>query len=166
MVDQMADATNQLEGRVRQLQEALAEPMKLIDDARAQADELNGISLIVKRVFQGISKASLEANQRVRTLGALLSRADQWSASAKQSLAQWIAEANRAQQRLSTTLETVPPPSKTHPLTSLPSLGDKKLERSIAPLPKSESPARPSRMNASDIQQMLDEARTRAAATA
>lgn len=166
VVESMAAATNQLESRVRELQEALADPIKLIDDARAQADELNGISLVVKRVFRGISQASLEANERVKSLRILLAKADQWSASAKQSLTQWVAEANRAQQRLITAVEQAPPPSKTHPLTSLPSLSDRKLERTPSPsLPPAKSPEKSSRLSPSDIQQMLSEARNRAAAT-
>jgi len=117
-VVQLSSMTVSLEGKVVELQEALAQPMTVMQEARAQADELNEVCLAVKRVFRGVSQASLQANERIKLLGKLLVATERSSRTMKQ----WVEEAGRAQARLADTVAQAPGIHDTHPLVALPEL--------------------------------------------
>ena len=118
LVSQLVKVTEGLEPRVQTLQDSLSEPMKIIQNARDQAEELNNVCLAVKRVFRGISQASLEANERVKLLSTVIASADQ----STETIKQWVEEGHRAQSRLASTLKYVPSLEDTHPLISIPDL--------------------------------------------
>jgi hypothetical protein len=80
---------------------------------------LNNICLAVKRVFRGVSQASLDANERIKVLGKFLAASERSS----ESIKQWVEEAGHAQARLAATLRQVPSLDATHPLVALPELG-------------------------------------------
>ena len=118
LVTQLVKVTDGLEPRVQTLQDSLAEPMKIMQNARDQAEELNNVCLAVKRVFRGISQASLEANERVKLLSTIIANADR----STENMKQWVEEGHRAQSRLASTLKHVPSLEDTHPLVSIPDL--------------------------------------------
>ncbi len=118
LVTQLVKVTQGLEPRVQTLQDSLAEPMKIMQNARDQAEELNNVCLAVKRVFRGISQASLEANERVKLLSTVIANADR----STENIKQWVEEGHRAQSRLASTLKHVPSLEDTHPLVSIPDL--------------------------------------------
>lgn len=118
LLKQLTYATTALEGKVSYLQEALANPISMIQDARAQADELNEVCLAVKRVFRGISQASLQANDRIKLLSKLLVATER----SARTMKQWVDEAARAQERLADTLAIAPRINSTHPPVLLPDL--------------------------------------------
>jgi type II secretory pathway predicted ATPase ExeA/chromosome segregation ATPase len=115
-VQQMALTTANLEAKIVELQESLANPLGIIQDAQAQADELNEICLAVKRVFRGVSQASLQANERIKMLGKLLTATER----SARTMQQWVQEAGRAQARLSDTIAQAPGIAVTHPTVALP----------------------------------------------
>ena len=118
-VKQMAAATGELEPRLLNLQQSLAHPLGLIERAQAQAEELNNVCLVVQRVFKGMSKASLEANERIKLLTKFLAASDR----SANTLKQWIEEGARAHARLSDTLKQVPSLEQTHPASTITELG-------------------------------------------
>jgi len=118
LLKQLTYATRALEGKVSYLQESLANPISMIQDARAQAEELNDVCLAVKRVFRGISQASLQANDRIKLLSKLLVATER----SARTMKQWVEEAARAQERLADTLAAAPRIDATHPPVLLPDL--------------------------------------------
>ncbi len=126
-VKQLSGATAGLECRLAAMQESLAEPLALIQEARSQAEELNEICLVVKRVFRGVSQASLDANDRIKLLGKLLGAAERTA----ETMKQWVRESGRAQERLAAVLKLVPGPEDTHPIVVMPEIGGDPLPASL-----------------------------------
>jgi uncharacterized protein YjgD (DUF1641 family) len=114
----LANATTMLDGRVTEIQQSIAQPLAIIQNARSQAEELNEICLGVKRVFRGVSQASVEAGERLNLLKQLLGATER----AAHTMKQWVEEANRARDRLATTLSHVPTIQQTHPALAVPEL--------------------------------------------
>lgn len=114
-VQQLTLVVGGIEQKIASLQEALASPIAVIQDARSQAEELNEVCLAVKRVFRSVSQASLQANERIKLLGKLLVATER----SAQSMKQWVEEASKAQARLSGTLAIAPHIQDTHLLVPL-----------------------------------------------
>ncbi len=104
---QLTDEREALELRVRhlaatteslrvELSSLLAEPQKLVCEAKTQAVQLNEVCRAVKKVFAGLSQASLQANQKIAELRRLETLAG--------ALQQWVNETSQVQQRLSSVL--------------------------------------------------------------
>jgi len=103
------------------LSAALAGPNEAIATAKAQAGQLEQVCAVVRKVFAGLSKASLEAQQQAAALDqagglarqqlqALTSDTDQ----ASQTVREWIEEAVRVQTRLERALSQCPSIAETH----------------------------------------------------
>jgi len=104
------------------LHEATARPLEIVASAQAEAAQLEQVCAAVRKVFTGLSQASLEAKQR----SAECTQATQETAKqrsqlttetdrAANTLNQWVEEALRAQSRLEKTLEDCPSIRETHP---------------------------------------------------
>lgn len=104
---QLTDEREALELRVRhlaatteslrvELSSLLSEPQKLVCEAKTQAVQLNEVCRAVKKVFAGLSQASLQANQKIEELRRLEAVAG--------ALQQWVNETAHVQQRLSSVL--------------------------------------------------------------
>lgn len=105
----------------RQVQELSREPQALVQDARRQTEQLDKVCRAVQKVFAGLSKISLEANQRIEQLKALDQqtgdRLVRWTTeteAAAKTLREWVEEAIRAQARLAATLAKTPSIVETH----------------------------------------------------
>ena len=109
---------DKLEHRLGTVQESLSNPLAMIQEARNQADELNDVCLSVKRIFRGVSQASLDANERIKMLAKLLAAAERTS----ETMRQWVTEAGRAQDRLAAALKLAPGVADTHPVVALPDI--------------------------------------------
>jgi DNA repair exonuclease SbcCD ATPase subunit len=118
LVHQLTEAAAKIQTQINDLSTALANPFAVIKEARDQADELNGICLAVKRVFRGVSQASLEANERIKVLARFLTASERSS----ETIKQWVEEAGRAQARLAAMLRQVPSLDETHPIVALPEM--------------------------------------------
>ena len=79
-----------------ELSSLLSEPQKLVCEAKTQAVQLNEVCRAVKKVFAGLSQASLQANQKIEELRRLEAVAG--------ALQQWVNETAQVQQRLSSVL--------------------------------------------------------------
>jgi type II secretory pathway predicted ATPase ExeA/chromosome segregation ATPase len=102
--------------------EATARPSEILVSAQAQADQLEGVCSAVRKVFAGVSKATLDAKgqsdacveatkQASEQISVLSIQTDQ----AITTLREWVEEALRAQARLEKTLATCPTIQDTHP---------------------------------------------------
>ncbi len=131
MVDflrQSADIGKKLELMAKQsaeLEERMADqihkPMELISTARSQAAQLEQVCGAVRKVFAGLSKASLEAQQQIRGVDAIgqttanrLEGLIADSESAAQIVKEWVDEAVRVQARLQGSIEEAPSIHDTH----------------------------------------------------
>ena len=194
-VEQVAGAVNKLENRLGTVQESLSNPLAMIQEARAQADELNDVCLSVKRIFRGVSQASLDANERIKMLAKLLAAAERTS----ETMRQWVTEAGRAQDRLAAALKLAPSVADTHPLVALPEIRGSAMpdalkgtvlsatdiasmqrlarttpqtgDRTKAPTPQrtakpeTPNPAPKQRLSPSDVQALINAAKKKVAAT-
>jgi myosin heavy subunit len=79
-----------------ELASLLAEPQKTICEAKTQTLQLSEVCRAVKKVFAGLSQASLQANRRIEELRRVEGVAG--------ALQHWVGETARAQQRLSSAL--------------------------------------------------------------
>ncbi|UCC30351.1 MAG: hypothetical protein JSU86_19390, partial [Phycisphaerales bacterium] len=104
---------------------AMARPMDIMAGAQAEAAQLERVCEAVRKVFTGLSQASLEAKKRtaectqvtqqttkrLSQLAQLTTQTDR----AANTLNQWVEEALRAQSRLEKTLDNCPSIRETHP---------------------------------------------------
>ncbi len=109
-----------------QLNSMLADPRKIIDDAKSQAGQLDSVCGAVRKIFAGLSQASLQANRDItrfarisREANGRLTQISAETQRAGQSLREWIDEAAHVQSRLAKSLALAPPISQTHPTTAL-----------------------------------------------
>ncbi|MCB9850424.1 MAG: AAA family ATPase [Phycisphaerales bacterium] len=119
-VEQVGTLVAALDSKVTELQESLANPIGIIQDARGQADELNEICLAVKRVFRSVSQASLQANDRIKMLSKLLVATER----SARTMQQWVQQASTTQARLADTIARSPSINDTHPLVGIPGVQD------------------------------------------
>ncbi len=92
-VQQLYNSTDSLRVELGSL---LSQPQKLVCEAKAQALQLNDVCRAVKKVFAGLSQASLEANRRIEELRRLETVAT--------ALQGWVNETANTQRRLTTAL--------------------------------------------------------------
>ena len=122
-LDTLRRQATEIEGAVKQ---ASAEPSQIIVTAKAQTAQLEQVCVAVRKVFAGLSKASLEAQRRIEEFhqtnaqtaerqGRLALETDRASA----MLEEWIEEAVRAQTRLEHALDRCPSISETHSADAL-----------------------------------------------
>ncbi|GJM23665.1 MAG: hypothetical protein DHS20C16_00800 [Phycisphaerae bacterium] len=109
-----------VEKRLNELQQSLADPISTIKNARAQADELNELCLAVKRIFRGVSQASLDANERIKMMGKMLSASHKTA----ETMKQWVTEAEHSRERLEAAIQSTPSINDTHPPTMMPDAMD------------------------------------------
>ena len=131
--EKAANQLIELQRRTKAMEQLMAQaatkPVKILAEAQAQAVQLERVCTAVRKVFGGLSEATLQATrqtkkitqqaesiQKIRDeagqqLGALTSESNQ----AVQTLSEWVDEAVRAQTRLARTLERTPSISETHP---------------------------------------------------
>ncbi len=109
-----------VEQRLSELQQSLADPISTIQNARAQADELNELCLAVKRIFRGVSQASLDANERIKMMGKMLTASHKTA----ETMKQWVTEAEHSRERLEAAIRSTPTINDTHPPTMLPDAMD------------------------------------------
>ncbi len=121
------DTALRLAGFEDSLRQALRQPHDTLRQAATQAEQLEHVCAAVRKVFAGISQATLQARRDVQQLDQQRSHATDTLAQLQnaternvETLQQWIEEAARAQSRLATTLRQVPPITVTHPPVSLP----------------------------------------------
>jgi chromosome segregation ATPase len=114
--------------RLKQLEEqlcaaaaAVSQPQRILADAQAYAGQLERVCDAAKKVKTGVSQAALAADERARELTSAeqeaahrLHELRQDLAAAAQTLAQWVQEADRAQARLESTIQSCPPIGQTH----------------------------------------------------
>lgn len=109
-----------------QLGGMLAEPRKIVDDAKSQTTQLNAVCSVVRKIFSGLSKTSLQANRDIsrfadisREANTRLDELTEESKRASDTLREWLDEAAHAQSRLAKSLSQVPSIERTHPMSSL-----------------------------------------------
>ncbi len=112
---------------------AASKPVKILAEAQGQAAQLERVCTAVRKVFGGLSKATLEATrqtkditQQTQTIQKLRDEAGQQlgvltgeSNQAVRTLSEWVDEAVRAQARLERTLDIAPSIRETHPVDSI-----------------------------------------------
>ena len=106
-VHELRVKTEQIEELVA---DATARPVELIAAAQTEAAQLERVCQAVRKVFAGLSNASLEAKQRVDVIEKLSQQTDR----ASLTLQEWIEEAVRVQGRLERTLDRAPSIRQTH----------------------------------------------------
>ncbi len=113
-----------------QLNSMLTEPKKVVENAKAQAVQLDRVCSAVRKVFSGLSQTSLQANRNIarftqisREANSRLAKITSESKRTTQTLREWVDEALHVQKRLSRTLAQVPAIDQTHPASSLDDLG-------------------------------------------
>ena len=101
---------------------ATAKPVEIITAAQAQAAQLERVCSAVRKIFAGLSKASLEAKQYISECRSTSETAANQSAQlttqtdrAANTLHEWVQEATRVQSRLESTLDRAPSIRETHP---------------------------------------------------
>lgn len=173
-VASLTEETAKVRERLVAVQRSLADPAAMIRDAKAQAEELNGVCLSVKRIFGAVSRASLDANERITALHALMTGSRQ----AQKMLEQWVAEANHSQKRLASTVKTAPTIGQTHPAVVIPDAKDQPLPEilkaaagevtmrgtagsrtSASDRPAAFSTKKPNRLSPEDIRSMIADAK-------
>lgn len=109
-----------------QLGGMLAEPRKMVDEAKTQTTQLNAVCSVVRKIFSGLSKTSLQANRDIsrfadisREANTRLDELTEESKRASQTLCEWVDEAAHAQSRLAKSLLQVPSIERTHPTSTL-----------------------------------------------
>jgi type II secretory pathway predicted ATPase ExeA/DNA repair exonuclease SbcCD ATPase subunit len=165
-----------LHQQLADVQAAVAHPQRVLADAQSYAAQLEQVCEAVRKVKTGVSQAALAAGERTRELTAAEREASQQLqhlrqeiSAAAQTLAQWVQEADRAQARLESTIQTCPPIRETHAASSLKGLaqaaGDL-IERAQSrgrPIQTSSEPSRPvaaqSQSREEEIAELLAEAR-------
>ncbi|NOT00903.1 MAG: AAA family ATPase [Phycisphaerales bacterium] len=112
-----------------QLNGMLSDPARIVEEARSQAGQLDGVVRAVRKVFGGLSRTSLQANQDVTRFAEVSREAETRLAQmtsetkrASEMLREWVAEASHAQSRLSRTLSQAPGIGQTHPTVTLENL--------------------------------------------
>ena len=115
--------------------DATARPVELVAAAQTQAAQLERVCAAVRKVFAGLSGASLDAKQQTdafeqasRESAVRLEKLTSQTNRASSTLQEWIEEAVQVQGRLERTLERAPSIRQTHPSDEL--LG---MSRSTAP---------------------------------
>ena len=134
-----------------QLNAMLAEPARIVQDARAQADNLEQVCTIVRKLFSGLSQTSLQANRDItrfsdvsRQANDKLVRITAETQRASQTLREWIEEASHVRSRLARALGQVPAIERTHPPAALEKLDKIAMESLPGTLtPGSVPPPRP-----------------------
>ncbi len=123
-------------GVERVIAEVVAQPEAVVADAKAQAVHLKEVCTVVRKVFAGLSRTSLEADQKTRQfedasrdaderLRRLLTETDK----ACNTLREWVEEGIRAQTRLAESITHSPTIAETHPVENLQSMA-----RSLTPV--------------------------------
>lgn len=165
-------------------------PEAVVAEAKTQSAQLQGVCRAVRKVFAGLSQATIEANKRIeqfqKTSQAAENRANRLSVEtnrAAETLRTWVSEAVRVQSRLAASIERSPKLDETHPSESLRrlasmapasgrALGESdKLELPVAALSSEADPAAAkrgmiggcvadARTRADEISQLLEDART------
>ncbi|MCP4247645.1 MAG: AAA family ATPase [bacterium] len=172
------------------LNELLAKPEATVADAKVQSRQLQDVCRAVRKIFAGLSQATLNANRRIEQFGRLSQTADAHSRQlgaettrAAVTLRTWVDEALRAQTRLAESLERCPTMVQTHPvepLRNLAALADQGVQAAdrarLSPAPTDRgatpstdrltvsSPAR-AKSRAEEISQLIAEARKFSEAT-
>lgn len=139
-LQQLFDRADTVSGKLRQLQtrtdafghqlnSMLANPSKIVEDARMQAAQLEPVCRALRKVFAGLSRSSLQANRDIsrfarmnREADGRLTRLSSETQRTSETLREWVSEATRAQSQLAKLLSQVPPISQTHPTEALDSL--------------------------------------------
>jgi len=113
----------EIEASVRQ---ALSQRDETVGQAKAQTAQLERVGDAVRKVFAAVSQATLEARERAKELTDVnrtsVEKIAVFTAEtqrATDTLHEWVREAVRAQERLETTLRTVPAIQQTHPRESM-----------------------------------------------
>ncbi len=106
------------EGLQVQVNNLLSEPQSIVCEAKQQSLQLTNVCRAVKKVFSGLSKTSLLANEKIDQLSRLHSDVTQ----ATETLRQWVGEAVHVQKRLESTVQQTPGIGQTHPPKQLYSL--------------------------------------------
>ncbi len=103
-----------------QLNSMLASPQKIVSDAKTQAAQLESVCAAVRKVFAGLSQASLQANRDItkftkvsREANGRLTQISADTMRAGQSLREWVDEAVHVQARLAKSLAQAPPLTQT-----------------------------------------------------
>jgi len=134
MLDELLDRARKLADHLRKLDDkagqmdkivaqAAVKPTRIIAQAQEQAEKLETVCNAVRKVFAGLSKATLESNQSkqaieqaerkaVQRLTVLKTQTQQTSG----TLSRWVEEASQTQARLAETLGRCPSIAETHPI--------------------------------------------------
>lgn len=128
----MQQIETRTESFTHQLNSMMADPKRIINDAKTQAVQLDKVCKAVRKVFSGLSQASLQANKDVtrftdvsREANERLSQLSAETSKSSQTLREWVDEAKHVQTRLSKTLARVPAITQTHsPSASLDGLSN------------------------------------------
>lgn len=123
-------SVTELDSRCTKIEERFEEmtrkPAEIIATAQAQASQLERVCSAVRKIFSGLSQASLEAKNHIsecRTMNedasSHLAQLTAETDRAANTLHEWVQEAVRVQLRLETTLQRAPSIRETHPADSL-----------------------------------------------
>ena len=110
----------------RKIAEGMVSAKAVVANAQAQAEHLDRVCTAVRKVFAGLSQASLQANEQTEGLHRAGAEAKRQllhltteSERAAKTLHEWLEEALRVQARLEQVLQQSPSVSQTHPIEPL-----------------------------------------------
>lgn len=105
---------------------ATEKPAEIVATAQAQSAQLERVCLAVRKIFSGLSKATLEARKQINdsrttheSTSSRLAQLTSETERASNTLHEWVQEAVRVQSRLEGTLRKAPSISETHPADAL-----------------------------------------------
>ncbi len=156
----IGDKIRQLQTRAdafdHQLNSMLADPRKIIDEAKIQSKQLDSVCKAVRKVFAGLSQVSLNANRDVtrftevsREANARLAQLTTDTDRSSQVLREWVEEAVHAQQRLSKSIAKVP------------TMDDRKAKMTLDDLSRTSASALPSILDAPERGDLAEQRRNR-----
>ena len=105
---------------------ATQKPAEIIATAKVQSAQLERVCMGVRKIFSGLSKATLEARKQINesrttseSTSSRLAQLNSETERASNTLHEWVQEAVRVQSRLEGTLRRAPSISETHPADAL-----------------------------------------------
>ncbi len=124
--EQLTRLQKHSEGLERGIAEQTTDAKAIVEDAQAQAEHLEQVCAAVRKVFAGLSQASLQANDQSEGLRRASVEAKRQlhefttdTQQAGKALHEWLQEALRVQTRLEQIIRTSPSIAQTHPMEPL-----------------------------------------------
>lgn len=140
-LDEMRRQAADVEGKVMTI---ITKPQEIIATAQNQAAQLERVCGVVRKVFAGLSQASLDAVQKTKEFKEVseaavdrVARLQGETDRASATLHEWVAEAVRVQSRLEKLVQQAPSISATHPSDALHGIAQRLQTNTVVEIPRS-----------------------------